>query len=447
MLNNLIEKYNELVLNTKPSKTWQALRFVIHWVTLPLKLLLIGGLGTYQIITKCFVRQATLPEMPSQETKKVYFKKITDNAPILRDGELELYVNRVPLEQICDGTNQITSHQSSRQGVYSFLMNRMGAGNEKIDAALGAHMQGKWLCRGYRYDPLNDSYTYNASTTSGDMLCGLSLAMLNAKNSGLKDKFEILLGSILENDYSLLEYETPGKDEPGYAMYQRLLNDPYGAAGWQHKVSMKSSRGRWEPGLDTVGAQALTLLAALRIGDKVCKDPAAGKAYKKMLWKYGYGLLSLFPTAYIDSQRGYFNDNNCMMALYVLSQSADTKLGKLFWKLPMLYVWALSKHWYNGFYTGLVKDCYPESISEEYIKKCQAYLYQDEPRIYGWDTGSYVYEDIQPVKYNLLPEDEFSPDIAHNKRVVNHYSLPKFKTGLGFMACAIMIERNPKELL
>ena len=73
----------------------------------------------------------------------------------------------------------------------------------------------------------------------------------------------------------------------------------------------------------------------------------------------------------------------CLIALYVLSKSSKTTLGKLFWKIPMVYVWLLSKHWYNGYFTGLVKECYPNVISKSYIDKCKQYLYEEKPNTFA----------------------------------------------------------------
>jgi hypothetical protein len=276
------------------------------------------------------------------------------------------------------------------------------------------------------------------------MLCGLNLAILaNPQVNMINEKFDHIIAGILENDYALMEGQQPEKDSPGHGLYAKLLKENNYRI---EKVPMKSSRGMWQPGLETVGAQALTILAALRVAEVKSGNREAGKAYRKLLWKYGYGLLSIFPTAYTDNQRGYFNDHNCLIALYVLSKTSKSKLGKLFWKIPMLYVWSLSKHWYNAYFTGLVKDCYPESVPKSYIDKCVAYLYEQEPNTFSYaDLEKEPTKDI-PVSYNNINADEFSPDIRAD--VINHQLTNlKIKSGLGFIAAAIMLEDNPKDLL
>lgn len=443
-MNKLFKKYMEMILETKPTKTWQVIRFVLHWLTLPIKVIAIGSLGMYQIISK----KLTIKDRKSTGTLKLeniqkpYFKKVFDRLPIFHTTELKLYTNRVPYYAVPNGSNHNSDHQCSRHSTFAFLLSKLGLRDDAVDKATWMHMQGKWLARGYYWGP--DGLHYNAKTTSGDMLCGLNLAVLVTQNDAVKERFDQLVHHIIENDYSLLEGQSPDSDSVAYDLYQQKLK----AAGYApEKIEMKSERGMWQPGLETVGAQALTVLAALRIADKKLRSKEANKHYRKLLWKYGYGLLSLAPTAYIDKKRGYFNDHNCLIALYVLSQLSDNRLGKLFWKLPMLYVWSLSKHWYNGYFTGLLNEAHPGTVSEAYLQRCKDYLYEEEPRTFGYAEREESVVSQVPVTYNRLPEDEFSPDIPHNEYVTSGREEMKIKTGLGFIACAIMLENNPKELL
>src|SRR5690606_39758278 len=79
----------------------------------------------------------------------------------------------------------------------------------------------------------------------------------------------------------------------------------------------------FHPGLECTGSSAITLLAALKVGSKILKSKTHKETYNKLFWKYGYGFLSLFPTTFIPSKRGYFNDHNCMVAAYILAKLAD----------------------------------------------------------------------------------------------------------------------------
>lgn len=438
---NLLDKYHRLVLNTKPSKTWKVIRFFIHWLTLPIKLAFIGGLGIYQIIAKSFIKNRYPPYLHTGAPPRVFFGHVFVNLPVVEAEESNLYATRVPLYQTPDGSNHVTDHQCARHGTYVFLKRKLGLDVSKEETALGMHMQGPWLVRGFKKNPVDET-VFNIASVSGDMLCGLNLGMLDTTSEDLKDKYYELIHAIIDNDYSLLAHDIPESDEAGYEMYM----DKYRASFQQpNLVDMKSYKGRWEPGLDVVGAQAVTVLAALRIGDKVARSIDAKKHYKKLLWQYGYGILSLFPTTYIDSKRGYFNDHNVMASLYVLSKLADSRAGKLFWKAAMVYTWALSKHWYNSYFTGLLNDAHPGTVNEKYIQDCQAYLFEEAPRLYAYDTGAAqtVSTDV-PVPFNLQAEDEFAPDMAQNLITTDGL---RVRAGLGYMAHAVMITKDPKELL
>lgn len=462
-----VKIYVKFLLKTlKPSKTWKVTRFVLHWLTLPLKLLVIGSLGGYQILkNSLFAKNRMVPEMPTTEEKQAAFKKIWDRLPVWRNNNFHVYAPRVPYPQPPNGHNHSSDHQCSRQGTYQFIVNQLGQPSEGIIAGTMAHIQPPWLLRGFNYNAYEDTMDYNAGTVSGDMLTGLSLAIseLSANNAEvtdpeqnifvgmtgnmyvLRERFDELMMYVVEHDYALIEGASPEKGDYGYELWKELYEKESGNLA---RIRMKSERGMWQPGLETVGAQALTILAALRVADKKIRSPEAGKQYRKLLWKYGYGLLSLFPTAFISSKRGYFNDHNCMVNLYVLSRLADTKIGRLYWKACMLYVWALSKHWYNPYFTGLLEKAHPGTVSEEYRNKCIAYLYNKEmPRDYGFRTKVVGKSKLVPVPYNKLDEDEFSPDIEQDQEVHVDLESERWRSGLGFLASAVMIEKDPKFLL
>ncbi len=441
MLDNIINKYTNFVLQVNPSKSWKVLRFLLHWITLPLKLILIGGLGFYQILHKKFTAR---PRTPG-ENKLVKFDNVLSSLPIWnsKDGTVQTYVCRAYVDRPIDGTNHNPDHQCSRHSTYYFLMSKLGKTNEALAKGVYNHMQNKYLCRGYYINPYEDKLEYNVATVSGDMLCGLNLAVLAEKSSQttICDRFDYLISKIIENDYSLLEGAArTSKDDAGVELYAKLLKE----AGYvPENVRMKSARGMWQPGLETVGAQALTILSSLRIADKKLGSLEARKHYRKLLWQYGYGLLSLFPTAYIDKQRGYFNDHNCMIALYVLSKLADNKFTKWFWKQSMKYVWSLSKHWYNAYFTGLLYDAHPDLFDRQYVDKCYAYLLEADAVNITNKPDNYetimLQTDEQPVNIGYIPEDEFYPDIAHDKKYAADPAARWYKTGLGWVAGVVML--------
>ncbi len=438
MLNQIKLNLSRLLLNPRPSKLWKTLRFFLNWMTLPLKLLLIGGLGIYQIIKHKFVSKNREPN-PKNFTINV--DELLNKLPIIDNGHLKCYANRVPFGEIANGTNHNTDHQCSRNATYAFLRYKLGLPNDPaLEKGVFSHIQGKYLCRGYT----TNGY-YNANSTSGDMLCGLNLAMLNMDSDIGKERFEQLIDGILDNDYSLLEGNRP-TDEP---ILEQIYDEALLAAqNRPEMVLMKSERGMWQPSIENVGAQALTILSALRVADVKCNNTRAREAYWKLLWIHGQGLLSIFPTAYIDNRRGYFNDHNCLISLYVLSKLSGSKLGKLFWKIPMYYVWSLSKHWYNAYFTGLMFDAYPEMLKNpsnyEYLQKCMAYLMEPSiddvvkrPMEY---TNPEVLTNIVPVNIKDMKEDEFYPDMGHNIVVQEAPNNTQYyRSGLGYLAGLTMV--------
>lgn len=304
-------------------------------------------------------------------------------------------------------------------------------------------MNGQFLSRGYKYNQTEQEWIFNTQTVSGDMLCGLNLAVLNTNDDFILEKYDELVHGIIHNDYALLEGEVPDTDEITHDIYKNLLSK----YKERSLFKLKSNRGMWQPGIETVGAQALTILATLKLAEKKTGNSEAAKHYKKLFYGNGFGLLSIFPTAYIDSRRGYFNDHNCLIALYVLSKLTTNPIEKFIYKMSMKYVWSLSKHWYNPYFTGLVKEVYPDLISKEYVDNCIAYLHENEPRDYGFLYSKITIDSNVPVTYNLLDEDEFSPDLPQNRRTIVADEKVKIKTGLGFLASAIMIEEKPEVLL
>lgn len=451
MLLMIQKSYLRLVLSTKPSKLWIKVRFLLHWLTLFPKLMIIGSLGTFQIIKSTLLpkkRKLLKSKDLSLDIKQLYFQSVFDRLPIFKTEFQEFYANRVPFFEVPNGQNHNTDHQCSRHSTYAFLMNELNLNDGVgIERALWMLIQPPFLCRGYKYNSYNE-IIYNISSTSGDMLCGLSLQFMNRKHesAAVDHAFEQLVHDIIENDYALLEGSAPFQNETAhYEVFQEYLAKSYGNI---NKIQMKSIRGMWQPGIEIVGAWALTLLAAVRIVDKKMGSREANRIYRRLLWKYGYGLLSLFPTAFIASKRGYFNDHNCMITLYILSSLADTKWGKLFWKIPMVYTWLLSKNWYNGYFTGLLNRCYPGFVSKKYIAQCQEYLYEKWPRTWGQTDPKFVITKEVPAEFNKLAEDEFSPDIPANQIYDNNdYTCPRIRTGLGFIASAILLEEDPQKLL
>jgi hypothetical protein len=427
--------------------SWKRNRLVLHWITLPLKLLVIGGLGYYQIVKNYLIAKKRKPvttERPLFKARTIL--DVLQKLPVLKAPNFHLYTPRVPFGEVPNKYNHNTDHQCARHGTYAFLMHKLGLHNQAIDQATMMHIQNPFLCRGYSWNYYeNDTMNLNIRTVSGDMLCGLNLAALVTDDALFQEKYEQLVLNIIDNDYSLLEGASPGKGEPGDALYDEQLKRN---AFRPEAVRLKSLRGMWQPGVETVGAQALTILATLKLSHKRFGSRDAGEHYTYLFKKCGYGLLSLFPTAYIDSKRGYFNDHNCMISLYILNKLAETSFEKWVYRKAMKYVWLLSKHWYNAYFTGLLKEVYPEAVSDDYIKKCQEYVYEnDEIRLFGYRDSNKIKIPEVPVNYNYMEEDEFSPDVDKSYQNMNYSSeMQLYRTGLGWLADAIMIETDKSVL-
>lgn len=359
-----MDKYYRLVLSTTPSKTWKAIRFVIHWITIPVKLLLNLSFGVPKILVNFVINKSELSVQDYyDEDKKEDVQQLLRFLPVLNGDESDLYVSGVPSNRNPDGSNHETKDQCTKQGLYVFIKRKLNLDISDAENALSMHIQRRYLIRGFKKNPAGETI-YNIQNVSADTLSGLNLGMLNTTNGGLRDKYYELIHSIIDNDYALLAHDRPSTNDPGYKIYMEKYKE---SAEQPWLIRMKSSQGCFEPGLSTSGMTALTLLASLRIGDKIVGAQDAKKEYKKMLWTYGYGLLGLFS-----------NDDRNLVSLYILSKLADSKFGKLFWKIPMVYVWLLGRNGYNGYYTGLVNDAYPGIVNDSYLQDCQNLLY-DKP--------------------------------------------------------------------
>jgi len=432
----MLKAYQKFILRTNPSILWKVIRYILHIITIPLKLFTIGFNSLLMVVFHLnFLKKRVVPNESSDEDRKFILNYVYKQLPIYENEEIQLYTNRVPVNIQPDGENHNPDHQCSRQGTYSFLMNTVDKGNDKIIHALKRHLWKHVLLRGYKQDG-----SYNVDTVSGDMLIGLSLGMLNLPkdsdmSSEIRDSFDELLHGIIENDYALTEQRDLGPIED--PIESELWNEELKKVGMRpEKVRIKSSRAMFQPGLETVGAQAITLLSALKIGDKIVGSSYAKKEYKKLIWYYGYGLLSLFPTTFIPSKRAYFNDHNCIVAAYILAKLATNKVSQWYWTLVVKYVWRLSKPYYNPYFTGLMLDLDPDSISNEYHKECLSYLYEELPKVNS-EYGTLRKPLEYPVKYNDQERDEFYVDTAPG--IVDTIQ-GKYRSGLGFLAGAIMLE-------
>lgn len=448
-MNKLLEKYQRYILNPHPNKTWRNVRAVLNWITIPLKLLVIGSLGVYGIIynrTKYKKREPQKRNL-TQLQKVQRVQRILKFLPVVKNEFYDLYLPRNKFTDPLNGAHHNSDHQLLRHGQYVFAMSKLGKRTPQMDYALAQFMQGRYLARGYSWDFETSKFKMNLRSTSGDMLIGLCLSMLdtdmqNDSQTILMERFDQLVTAIIDNDYSLLEGSQP-TDEPYKTIYQELLKK---ADDRPESVAMKSSRGMWQPGLETVGAQALTILAALKVNSKKNKSHYATEEYWNLFYKQGYALLSLLPTAYLPNRRGYFNDANCIQALYVLLKLADTKLEKMVYRFALRYVFNLSKSWYNMYFTGLVREVAPDMVSDEYLEQVKEYLYEEDPLVWTISEGRQGQTFTVPVPLGLLSHSEFAFGDKLDHFVLDGTGIRVF-TGLSELASMAVLEEGLREVL
>jgi hypothetical protein len=444
-----MNKYIKLISSTTPSCLWKFTRTLLNWITIPIKLVVIGAIGVYGILYNKFKYKKRPPEIRdlSFEQKQARLKKILKYLPVLKNDQYELYLPRQPLKSgSFNGADHNTDHQLLRQGQYVFLMSKLGRRTPQMENALSHFMQGPYLLRGYKWDYQNKRFINNAQSTSGDMLLGLCLAMLdtnlaNETQSMLLEKFDQLVSGIVDNDYALLEGSVP-KEEPYISLYNEQLKK-YDMR--EEKVKLKSSRAMWQPGLETVGAQALTLLAALKTNAKKNKSKSSEKEYWNVFYKQGYALLSLLPTCYLPNKRGYFNDHNCVNALYILLKLADTKFERLVYKFALRYVFLLSKSWYNSYFVGLIHEVAPELLSEQYIADVCDYLYEEDPLSWTLDNAQTIQSFVSPIPLGTVAHSEFAYGDKLDRYNVNGTGERVF-TGLSELAAMVLLDDDYKDM-
>jgi len=151
-------------------------------------------------------------------------------------------------------------------GISSFRLKRAHIFNEKITQATVAFVNqiGREddfytvLVSAYIVDN-NDNYSYTSNDTGEDSLLGLLIALQNDDNILLREKYEFLLNSMIENNYC-------------------LVNIDKGI----------SKNGNFSPRVQITASEMNTMLAFLKFGASIgIKD---AKIHYKKLIRLGYGL-------------------------------------------------------------------------------------------------------------------------------------------------------------
>jgi len=336
--------------------------------------------------------------------------------PIFRNTELDLHVLRVPTTSEPSGSNHNTDHQAARHGPYVATLAKLNRETHKATAASALHIHEdyyiSYLSRGYVID--KGMPKYNDAEVSGDQLIGMMLGMKHHVSEDMKVKFIDLIEQMILDDYSL------------------------------RNGTIKSESAMWQPGIETFGAQCITILAALRLAAKYGSRKAK-RTYLKLFWLHGYGLLSLLPTIFTMKHRNYFNDNNMAMATYVLAQNATNEVAYWYWSVINLFVWTLSYKWYNGFTTGMTKQLWPRLISDKYVNKCKNFLYEQEPMPYDIHIEEEIPAKRWPLKLSERNMGEFLPE---EDQLVIRKGRQKSHSALGWVVQAVFLdERECKDFL
>ena len=113
----------------------------------------------------------------------------------------------------------------------------------------------------------------------------------------------------------------------------------------------------------------------------------------------------------------------------------------------MVYVWLRSHSWLNPYFTGLLEKAHPGTVSKEYTKQCQNYLFSADPLLAVYDTTAPKMVTNTPVPAGLINYDEFNFECNMDTQAGDILTSPLYRTGLGFMAAVALIEQNPEKLL
>lgn len=456
----MINKYKKHVLTTlRPSNKWQLIRLVMHLMALPFKVAFNAILGSYAILSNSTLNKTrTIPAPVDLEQRKKHFTRVLSMLPMIQAPGYKMYAPKVPFGASPDGSNHDSTNQLVRQSILQFLCGHLNASDDMITMGTSSLMYENYLARGMKVNPYEQTVMINFQSASIDTLSGLNLAMVTQQiqtyethldgtkyvnvskgDDILREKYERLVVGIVEtNDFSLLEGAFPS-DKLAQTLYNEQLKKVNNQPEY---IKMKSYLGMMQPGLELTSDGALALLAAVRIAEKKLKKREWSSLYSTLIWKYGYGLLGLFSSSSSDS-----NHLSNMMNLYVLSKLSDSPAGRFFWKMAMKFTWALTKNRYNGFYTGLLEKAHPGTVSEEYIDICQRFLCEEEPRLYSYGNTVTSKSKSLPVKFNEQNDLDFSPECQLQLEVHHDIESERIRSGLGFLAHLIMLEKNPEVFL
>jgi len=348
----MLKKFKEFI----SINSLKLFRFLSHWISLPFKILYFE---IYLMISSIYnlFHPVNITNILCDEEKGFIFQTIYKDLPIFENEQIKLYCP--DSRGNVDGSNHITTNQLIYQGLYAFLMSKLGKRDSKIDQALYLHIHGKWLINGMKRNEFGQMIIDDCETTANHLL-SLALSILGAsakyvnpaeivlkdpEQSGvyalvgddiLRDKFDILIHELMANDLSLYHtYTIP----PLYIPFTH-----------------KATEAIFHPGIKLSPKKAIILLAVLQIVGIKLGSLEAKRMYKKLTRWYGYKLLAFSATYSVES----------LIAAYLLAR-VDPKCR--LWKLILFKFFLLHFRQFNGLTTGFIKEICPSLISKKYLEK------------------------------------------------------------------------------
>jgi hypothetical protein len=383
-----------------PRYVWD---FPLNWLLKPFILILIIPFYIYNLIYQWRLPRAKRYWIDKDTLSKdelIHRVEFLVNAmQIFKNDERDLVLMRVPCDQEPSGFNHNTDHQCSRQGCYLALLSKLFINSRRAASSLAAHWFEGELRRGYKIRE-GDLTEVSDKPVSGDMLCGFAFGYVHSKDELLTQAMDIAL-HLLEHKGLRTQYEV-----------SRVANFLPGVNDSDCPIP--------------VGAQELTYLVGIRMGMdayKVVYGPFSKgfKALQREYWKrfylYGAWITILIPTVGIKGNRGYSNDNNCMMATYALYKLSSNWFERMVYRVSIFVVWSMSFVWLNGFFSGILREVTGGKFpNDEYMDRCLKYAY---------DLGEYTYSkewksesENEPMNYPIEPQmrlmGEFLPDEAQD---------------------------------
>ena len=134
------------------------------------------------------------------------FKRLYASLPAYRLGNLLIFNPKVPINTKKDNAN--LEHHVYYHSTFTVFLNKLGINDSGVSEALGLFFNTSCgLETGYAYNPLTKKVEFSEELCNPNYLAASALAVDtlsdDARNEITKEKFELMLFNIIENDYSI----------------------------------------------------------------------------------------------------------------------------------------------------------------------------------------------------------------------------------------------------